>query len=100
MDASHSAIVGNAPLEFEWSFVEKPMDSQAEISNHQNITASFAPDVEGRYTVSLLVTAGKLTAYTEQAFHAVVNELDQKSSGEASSTSTSSPTAGGCSLRP
>lgn len=99
LDASHSAIRDNAPLEFEWSLAEKPMGSQTEILNPQNVTASFVPDVEGRYTVSLLVTAGKLTSYTEQAFQAVANDLPQKSSGEASSTGTATSTAGGCSLR-
>jgi subtilisin family serine protease len=56
--------------DYEWIFIEKPSGSEAVLEDaHEGIT-NFVPDVEGRYTIQLSVTIGKLTSQGERSFTA------------------------------
>ncbi|MDP6869445.1 MAG: YHYH protein [Candidatus Poseidoniaceae archaeon] len=59
LDASNSADSDGDNLENPlWTFVDKPEDSNSEITNPSNIIAEFNPDVIGNYTIQFYVDDG------------------------------------------
>lgn len=53
---SYDDNTANANLSFAWSFVSKPANSGAGLSNANTAMPSFTPDVAGEYVVQLIVT--------------------------------------------
>jgi len=47
------------PLSYQWSFTSRPQGSSATLQTPQAVTASFAADLAGDYTVQLAVSDGK-----------------------------------------
>ena len=58
LDGRASRDPNGENLSYNWSFINKPVGSQTEIINENNIVASFIPDVIGEYIVQLLVNNG------------------------------------------
>jgi len=50
------------PLTYLWSLTSKPASSSASISGAASVTASFTPDVQGSYSVRLIVADGQVAS--------------------------------------
>ncbi|NTV14194.1 MAG: hypothetical protein HGA96_09750 [Desulfobulbaceae bacterium] len=62
LNGSASSDRDGDPLTYAWSFTSKPSGSSASISNDTSANAIFTPDVEGNYTVQLIVHDGKINS--------------------------------------
>ena len=58
LNASISSDADGDTLTYNWSIISKPAGSVGSISNENNVTASFTPDVLGTYTLLLSVSDG------------------------------------------
>jgi hypothetical protein len=58
LDGSASHDANGDLLSYSWSFVSKPFESQAELSDPQSVQTSFQADEVGPYVVSLVVNDG------------------------------------------
>jgi len=58
LDASNSSDTDGDSLTYSWSFTSIPQGSDASLINATTVTASFTPDLDGDYTVSLIVNDG------------------------------------------
>ena len=47
---------GNVPISYFWEIIEKPLGSQATLSNLTTVNPTFVTDVDGGYKVQLIVT--------------------------------------------
>ncbi|MEO0442765.1 MAG: PKD domain-containing protein [Pseudomonadota bacterium] len=59
LDGSGSTDADGDPLSYSWSLIAQPSDSSALLDSAQAVNPSFTVDVEGRYTVQLIVNDGK-----------------------------------------
>lgn len=109
LDGSGSVVPGEEPADYEWILVEKPVGSASAIEDSDRSEARLSPDIEGRYTVKLVVTAGKSTLYGERAFLALESPTAPDASNEGTSATegqtegatengVDAPRPGGCSL--
>lgn len=56
LDGGESSDPDNdLPLSYEWAILDKPIGSQTVLSNVDQITADFVPDLEGIYVIQLIV---------------------------------------------
>lgn len=58
LDGSASSDPSDDVLAYEWYFFQRPVESQISVDDPFSASASFVPDVPGRYDVRLLVTDG------------------------------------------
>jgi len=75
LDGSGSHDPDNNQLQCQWSFVNRPPLSQAELFDANTVHPRFVPDVEGIYTVQLIVSDGKTQS---QPSNVVIEALDFK----------------------
>jgi len=68
LDASGSRSSNGQPLSFRWAFIERPSGSAVLLNNASTSIASYKPDREGRYVVSLTANDGKLSSTAEVLF--------------------------------
>ncbi len=69
LDGSTSFDPEGEPLFFRWAFVEKPVESAADIVGSTSQVAHFTPDIYGRYTVGLTVSdPGGLRGFATRSF--------------------------------
>jgi hypothetical protein len=64
LDASGSSDPNGDPLTYNWSFVNKPSNSQAVLTDATSVNPSFTPDHSGLYVVQLTVNDGQLNCVT------------------------------------
>jgi len=55
LDGSGSWDEEGDPIDYQWSFISKPSNSQAEIAESTSVNPSFIADVNGDYEISLVV---------------------------------------------
>lgn len=60
LDSSASFDANDNTLTYVWSWVSKPAASQAELFDKTTASARFVPDVEGDFSVQLVVSDGSL----------------------------------------
>jgi hypothetical protein len=60
LDGSASSDVDNDPLTYDWSFVFKPKDSDAILSDRAAVSPFFVMDQSGDYILQLIVNDGTL----------------------------------------
>ena len=58
LDASASSDVDGDTLTYSWAISTAPSNSSAEITNNDNVSASFTPDVAGSYELTVTVSDG------------------------------------------
>jgi hypothetical protein len=58
LDGSGSFDANEDPLTYQWSISVKPLESEAELTGADQINSSFVADLQGLYTVSLVVSDG------------------------------------------
>lgn len=56
LDASNSTDADGDTLSYRWSFFSMPTGSNASLANPSGINATFTPDIEGDYIISLIVS--------------------------------------------
>jgi hypothetical protein len=56
LNGSQSYSPGGLPITYQWSFVSKPVGSNASLTGPTTATPSFAADVHGNYSIRLTVT--------------------------------------------
>lgn len=76
LDGSGSYDLNNDPLTYSWSFVSKPEQSQAVLSDPTSIQASFVADQPGTYVISLIVNDGLLDSDSDNITVEVVSFHD------------------------
>jgi len=62
LDGSESNDPDGKPLLYQWSFVTKPLGSNASILNANTSKPSIQPDTEGLYTIKLRISDGTFTS--------------------------------------
>lgn len=62
LDATASSDANDDSLTYAWTVVSRPTGSTADLSSATSATPSFTPDVDGSYTLSLVVSDGLLTS--------------------------------------
>ena len=62
LDGSESSDPDGKSLLYQWSFVTKPLGSNASILNANTSTPSIQPDTEGLYTIKLRISDGTFTS--------------------------------------
>ena len=62
LNGSGSSDADSTNLNYTWSFVRKPIGSEAEITNSTSQMASFTIDKPGDYEISLMVSDGSLAS--------------------------------------
>jgi hypothetical protein len=65
LDGSASTAPYGEPLSYDWSLLEQPFGSSAQLSDPSAVNPYFIPDIEGGYLVQLVVCDGSL--YSEPA---------------------------------
>ena len=58
LNGSGSSDANNDPLTFQWNITGKPAVSTTQLFDSATVAPSFTPDIEGDYTVSLIVNDG------------------------------------------
>jgi hypothetical protein len=61
LDGSGSSDPESNPLTYLWTFLSKPTESSATLSNSTTVNANFVPDEIGTYEIQLTVNDGSLT---------------------------------------
>ncbi len=80
-------------LEYQWDLVDAPTGSLAEIHDPTLMTPTFTPDVDGKYVLSLVVTAGGRES--EPAFVDVITSDVCGVSRPVADATVTEPTGGG-----
>jgi len=62
LDGSNSSDANGDTLSYAWAFVSKPDGSSATLNNANNSFSDFTPDVDGDYTISLVVNDGQVSS--------------------------------------
>lgn len=62
LDGSKSSDANGDTLSYAWAFVSKPEGSSATLNNAINSFSDFTPDVDGDYTISLVVNDGQVSS--------------------------------------
>lgn len=62
LDGSKSSASDGETLSYAWSFVSKPMGSNATLSGENTAQPTFVPDTAGAYEVQLVVSANGVTS--------------------------------------
>ncbi len=57
LDGTASHAPSGAPVSYQWTLTEKPPGSTVSLTNATSARPTFTPDIAGRYTVTLVVTA-------------------------------------------
>ncbi|SDL94936.1 PKD repeat-containing protein [Geoalkalibacter ferrihydriticus] len=65
LNASPSEDPDGDQLSFQWTFVNRPDGSSAQISPATSVTSAFTPDVHGRYEVRLTASDGQNSDSTD-----------------------------------
>jgi hypothetical protein len=65
LNGSASTDADGDPLTYSWSWVSKPAGSTAAISNPSMVNPTFTADVEGTYSLNLVVSDGLLTSVAD-----------------------------------
>ena len=58
LDGSGSSDLNNDPLSYEWTIIMQPVGSTATLTNSTSVNPTFTPDVDGDYTMQLIVNDG------------------------------------------
>jgi subtilisin family serine protease len=87
-----TSSAGDEALNYDWILLEKPSGSDSLLQKTDQSVASFVPDLEGRYTIQLEVSAGKTSSRAEIGLLAR-SDVAAENTGQSPAAST-----GGCSL--
>lgn len=101
VDAGDSQSLFPENLLYEWSLIEKPSDSAAQLSPSEGAVAQFTADRAGIYTIRLHLEDGYNENHAELSLSALAAEdAAPPPPAPAPQDPASPPAAGGCSLQP
>lgn len=92
LDGSSSSDEDGDTLTYQWSLLSTPTDSEAELTNATTVSPSFTTDLDGVYTIQLIVNDGSqnstadtvaITATTSTSSADTITILDYNPSGAA-----------------
>jgi hypothetical protein len=72
LDGTGSFDADGDPLSYQWSYTSRPAGSTATLTNPQQPTASFIPDLPGLYVVQLVVNDGQFDSLPDTATITIV----------------------------
>lgn len=84
LDGSASSDVNGDAITYQWSMLSVPVGNTATITNDTSATPSFTPNVEGTYTVQLIVHDGQVSSAPDNVNIAVsvVNSAPVANAGD------------------
>ena len=60
LNGSNSSDANGDTLSYQWSFASKPNGSSSVLNNSNTELTDFTPDIDGQYTISLVVNDGQV----------------------------------------
>jgi hypothetical protein len=66
LDGSGSRDPNGGTLRYQWTFVTRPIGSNASVSNASSVNPTFLADVEGTYEIDLIVDNGHDTSVSDR----------------------------------
>ncbi|WP_144392703.1 PKD domain-containing protein [Pleionea sediminis] len=72
LNGEASADPDGDSLNYSWSLITKPDGSSASITNASSVNASITADIEGQYSVQLIVNDGELSSQPDTASISVI----------------------------
>jgi hypothetical protein len=75
LNGSASSDVDNDSLTYSWSFLSKPTNSSATISDNSLVNPTFTADINGTYTIQLIVNDGELDSNSDSVVITVSNQV-------------------------
>ena len=75
LNGSQSYSPGGLPITYQWSFVSKPVGSNATLTGPTTVTPSFVADVHGDYSIQLIVTDSLGTASSPAIVNVTSNNV-------------------------
>ena len=82
LDGSSSSDVDGDPLTFSWSFLKRPENSIAALSDAASITPQFVVDQPGDYQLQLIVSDGKINSQTDTVIISTENSVPVANAGK------------------
>jgi hypothetical protein len=93
LNGKGSSDADQDPLTYSWAFVSKPASSAAALAGANSPSPTFTPDVDGTYTVKLVVNDGYVDSAPALVNVNAASSLYIKLTPNPLSVSTSSPSA-------
>lgn len=81
LNAGASTDRNGDALSYQWTLIDKPNRSQAELDDPRSITPSFVPDAAGPYEIDLQVSDGELVSTVATFVVRVTNEAPVANAG-------------------
>ncbi len=81
LNGSSSSDANGDPLTFSWSFISRPLDSTAVLSNADTMTPSFLIDVSGDYEIELIVNDGLIDSSPDSVTISTINSTPVANAG-------------------
>ncbi len=81
LDGSASSDPDGASLTYAWTVISAPSGSLAAITNPANVNASFIPDIQGVYVISLVVSDGYLFSSADTLTVTAANQAPTANAG-------------------
>jgi hypothetical protein len=81
LDGSGSSDVDGDLLQFRWSFVSKPLNSTATLSDPTAVNPTFVADRPGRYVLQLIVNDGQADSLPDQVVISTQNSKPVANAG-------------------
>jgi hypothetical protein len=74
LNGSNSSDADNDPLTYQWTLT-RPEGSSSLLSNSSSSTAQFSPDIDGTYTLTLIVNDGKVNSSPDNVLVTAVSNF-------------------------
>jgi hypothetical protein len=85
LNGSNSSDADNDPLTYSWT-MDNPEGSSASLSNPTSSSPQFTPDIEGIYTLTLIVNDGKVNSESDTAVITAVSNFTPVANAGADQT--------------